>query len=266
MVLIVFATTGCKEKTPPDITVLGFYTPYQAYMEKLNGKVEAVTETNYWAVPEGETFVKGAKMTSKELDSIQYTGDFTARFDEAGDLVSCTYLDENSKVLSKWEIVKENDVMVKAQYTLNDTIRRYDKLKCNPEGEIMGGEVFNAVADTLVQSITGEKSVKGDTVKYQYFNFKGEARNKVLYIYGSSGQLLGFQSYDKDGNYMGGDEVTYDDKGELAGIKFFDKDKNITAENTFTNQYDTKGNPTSTICKDSNGFTVICVRVYTYFK
>ena len=55
LALIVFAVASCKEKKPADYTRLGNFTPYQTYMEKLNGKVETVAEKGYWAVPEGDT-------------------------------------------------------------------------------------------------------------------------------------------------------------------------------------------------------------------
>jgi ATP-dependent exoDNAse (exonuclease V) alpha subunit len=266
LAVTLFAVGGCKEKKQADYTILGFYTPYSGYMERLNGKVETVTETNYWAVPEGETFVKGKKMTSKELDSLNYTGDFTARFDEAGDLVSCTWYDENKKMLAKWEITKENNMMNRAEYTSDDTLRYYHKLKCDSEGDIIESEVYNAAADTLMWKGIAEKSVNGDTVTYKYFDNKGELNRKVLDIYNDKGLFQGYQSYDKDGNYLGSDELIYDENGKGTGIKFFDKDKNTTAANIFINEYDAKGNWIKTICKDEKGFTIIGERVYTYFE
>lgn len=265
LVLVFLAAASCKEKKTADYTILGMYTPYDGYMEKLNGKVKSITETNFWAIPEGETFVKGAKVTARQLDSLNYTGDFIARYDESGDIVSCTWIDENQNVRYKWEITKENNLMSGAKYTYNDTVRYYNKLKCDATGELIEGEVYNALTDTLMQKAIMEKNLAGDTVTYKYFNYKGELRNKVFYIYNTAGQLLGYQSYDKDGNYRGGDELTYDENGKISGIKFFDKDKNVTAENSFVSQLDAKGNPVSTICKDAKGFVLITERVYTYF-
>jgi hypothetical protein len=266
LALIFFASAGCKEKKQADYTVLGVYTPYQGYMEKLNGKVETVTETNFWAIPEGETFVKGRKMTSKELDSLNYTGDFTAKFDETGNIISCTWYDENKKMLSKWEITRKDDMTGKADYTFKDTVRFYDKLKFDSKGDIIELEEYNAKADTLLQKTTGEKSMNGDTITYINYNNKNELRNKGLFIYNDKGLFQGYQVYDKDGNYRGGDELTYDDKGDISGIKFFDKDKKVTAENTFINNLDAKGNPVISICKDATGFVIITERVYSYFE
>jgi hypothetical protein len=266
LAFVLIAAAGCKEKKPADYTRLGYYTPYQGLMEKLTGKVETVTETNFWAIPEGETFVKGKKMTSQELDSLNYMGDFTARFDEAGDIVSCTWYDENKNVLAKWEITKENNMMSGAEYTFNDTVRYYHKLKCDRDGDLSEAEIYNALADTLIRKGITEKSHTGDTITYIYFDNKGELFRKVLDIYDKKGLLQGYQSYDKDGNYLGGNEVVYDENGQMKNIKFFDKDKIVTAGNTFINEYDAKGNWIKSICKDDKGFTVISERVYTYFE
>ena len=68
--LVLLAAAACKETKPAEFTRLGIYTPYQGYMEKLNGKVESVAEKAYWATPESDTYVKGAKITRLEFDSI----------------------------------------------------------------------------------------------------------------------------------------------------------------------------------------------------
>ncbi len=34
--LVIFAAAACREKKPAEFTRLGFYTPYQGYMEKLS--------------------------------------------------------------------------------------------------------------------------------------------------------------------------------------------------------------------------------------
>lgn len=266
LALVLLAAASCKEKKQADFTLLGAYTPYQGYMEKLNGKVETVTETNFWAIPEGETFTKGKKMTSKELDSLNYTGDFTAKFDKAGNLISCTWYDENKTMLSKWEITRNDNMTGKADYTFKDTVRFHDKLKFDSKGDIIELEEYNTKTDTLIQRVTAEKSMKGDTITYMSFNKNNELSNKGLFIFNDKGLFRGYELYDRNGNYRGGDELTYDDNGTISGIKFLDKDKKVTAENTFINRLDAKGNPVSSICKDAAGFVIVTERVYTYFE
>jgi hypothetical protein len=266
LLVIVFAIAGCKTRKQAEYTVLGDYTPYQAYMEKLNGKVEKVVETNYWAVPDGESYKKGNKMTRKELDSIGYTGDFVATFDVAGDLVSCSGMDETQKTVYKWEIIKENNKLTRANYIYHDTLRYYEKLKCNDKGEIIAGSRFRAKTDTLIQSWIAKRNAKGDTTLYNVSNYKGEPSYKVKMLYNELKQFTGYQLYDKDGKYTGGNELQYDNLGKISAITFYDKDKKPVIGNDFINEYDSKGNWIKVICKDTKGFVIIGERAYKYFN
>ena len=76
LALIVFAVASCKEKKPADYTRLGYFTTYQTYMEKLNGKVESVAEKGYWAIPKVRLTSKEPGLQKHELDSIGYTYDY----------------------------------------------------------------------------------------------------------------------------------------------------------------------------------------------
>jgi len=264
--VVVFAVTSCKNKKQAECTVLGDYTPYSWYKEKLNGKVEKVIETNYWAIPEGESYIKGEKMTRKELDSLGYTGDFEATFDTDGDLVSCVIMDENKKEVYKWELSKENSMLARANYTYNDTLRIYQKLKCDENGDIKEVTDFRAEVDTMIDRGTIERNTRGDTIIYQIFNNNEEPTYKLLSFYNDLKQFIGYQAYDKDGNYSGGNELKYDNLGKISEITFYDKDKKTVTGNNFINEYDSKGNWVKIICKDKKGFAIIGERVYKYFE
>jgi hypothetical protein len=265
LIAVVFSVAGCKNNKPVESTILGVYTPYQMSMEKLNGKVEKVIETNYWAIPDGESYKKGEKMTRKQLDSLNYTSDFEATFDDAGDLVSCVMIDENKKTINKWELVKENNVLSKATYTYKDTIRSYHMLKCNTKGEIIEVNVFRPVVDTLTSSWIITKSPDGDKVTYEVLNYKGKHSYENILLYNKANQFLGYQAYNKEGKYNGGSEIKYNDQGKISGLIFYDKDKKATAENSFIYEYDSRGNWIKSVCKDTKGFAVIGERTYKYF-
>ena len=264
--VIVFVAAGCKNKQQSDFTIIGEFTPYQSNMEKLTGKVEKVTETNYWAVPDGESFKKGAKITKKQLDSLMYTSDFEVTYDIAGNLLSCSAIDENKKIVNKWELTRENNILIRADFTSKDTLRSYQKLTCDKNGDIIESVSYKAVVDTLLERMVAERSTKGDTVIYKVFNYKGEQISKYILFYNDLKQFLGYQGYDKDGNYSGGDESKYDDQGKLSQLIFYNKDKIPSSENSFVNEYDSKGNWVNQICKDKKGFAIIGERVYKYFE
>ena len=265
LVLCLFAAAGCKEEKPADYTRLSFFTPYQTYMEKLNGKVESVTEKGYWAVPEGESYIKGARITLAELDSIGYTNDFKAVFDADGDLVSSTTFDENEDVIDVWNMIKENNLLVRTEYISDDTVRYYQVVTSDAEGNPFLYEYYNALADTLVRKdeITGLET--NDTTIWQYYNFKGEPGTKYLLVFNDAGLLTTRQAILKDGTNGSSYALSYNEMGFQSEATFYDKDKNVRSHTLSSYEYDDKGNWVKVICKDDKGFTVIGERTYTYF-
>jgi len=266
LALVLFAAAGCKEKKPADYTRLGFYTQYQTYMEKLNGKVESVTEKGYWALPEGDTFVKGARITKKELDSIGYTYDYKAVFDADGDLVSSTTYDENDKVIDSWSFSKANNLLARAEYTVDDTVRFYTRISCDEEGNPYLYEAYNALTDTLLRKDEMRGFETNDTTIWQYYDSKGEPGSKYLLIFNDLGLMTNYEVHRKDGTPGSSYSFVYNDKGFQSELTFYDKDKIVTGKSSSTYEYDEKGNWVRNIIKDDKGFTVICERVYTYFE
>jgi hypothetical protein len=265
IVAFISSAVVCTGQKQVGYTLLGVYTPYQMSMEKLNGKVEKVIETNYWAIPDGGSYIKGQKLSKKQLDSLGYTSDFEATFDKAGDLVSCAIMKENKKIASKWELMKENNVLVRANNTVNDTLKSYHKLRCDKNGNIIEYDNYRAMADTLTGRWVVVMNPKGDTLIFNVFNYKGEQTYKALFLFNDLKQCIGYQGYNKDGIYSGGNEIKFDKEGKISELVFYDKDKNPTSENTFINEYDSKGNWIKQICKDKKGFVVFGEREYKYF-
>ncbi len=266
LALVLFAASGCQEKKPADFTRLGIYTPYQGYMEKLNGKVESVTENGYWAIPEADTYVKGARITKKELDSIGYTYDYKAVFDIDGDLVSSITLDENDKVIDTWRLSKVNNLLARSEYISDDTVRYKQVITCDEEGKPFLYEGYNAIADTLTQKIEVTGSYVNDTLKVQYFSHKGEVGSKYLFIFNDLGLLTRLEYYRKDGTPGSTTSYVYNDKGFQSDYTATDNEKKVTGKTSTGYEYDEKGNWTKGTIKDEKGFTIICERVYTYFE
>ncbi len=266
LALVLSAAASCQEKKPADFTRLGDFTPYQTYMEKLNGKVETVTEKGYWAIPEGDTYIKGARITRKELDSLGYTYDYKAIFDIDGDLVSCTTNDENGAVINTWRLSKVNNVLASAELTSMDTVRYRVDLTCDEDGNPILFEGFNAVADTLVQKVELKGSEVSDTLLVQYYDNRGEPKGKALQIFNEVGLLTDSWNIGKDGTPGTSYTLIYNDKGFQSEATFLDKDKNVAGKTYSTYEYDKMGNWIKVTCKDQKGFAVISERVYTYFK
>ena len=264
LLAIIFASTGCKNIKPAEYAILGYYTPYSSYPEKLIGKVEKIVERNYWATPEGDTYKKGNPITIKDRDSLNWTYDFEAVFDNTGTLISCNSIDENDKSIYKWELVKENNILASAKRISRDTVRVYQKLKCNANGEVVEELAYRPVADTLLGRFTIYIAAKKDTVIRQFYNYKNVPGSRGVYLYDDKGQFFREESFTNDFN--GAIEAKYNEKGKMSELTFYDKDKKVTGVNHFTYEYDQKGNWTKAIVKDDIGIVVIEERTYTYFE
>lgn len=264
--LVLLAVAACKEKKPAEFTRLGIYTPYQGYMEKLNGKVESVAEIGYWAIPEGDSYIKGARVTKKELDSLGYTYEYKAVFDIDGDLVTCTTSDENDKVIDIWRLFKTNGLLTKSEYVYNDTVRFRQVITCDEKGNPVLYEGYNEPVDTLAQKIEVKGSYLNDTLTAQYYNPKGEAGSKYLFMFNDQGLLTLLDYYRKDGTHWSSQVLNYNDKGFQSDYTAYDKDKNVSGRTYTTYEYDHIGNWIKATTRDERGFAIISERVYTYFE
>ncbi len=266
LAVVILAGAACKEKEPAEFTRLGIYTPYQGYMEKLNGKVESVTENGYWAIPEGDSYIKGARITKKELDSLGYTYEYKAVFDTDGDLVSSTTFDENDRVIDSWHLYKVNNNYARSEYTMDDTVRFRQVITCDDEGNPVLYEGYNEPADTLAQKIEFEGSYLNDTLTAQYYNPRGEAGSKYLFVFNDQGLLTLLDYYRKDGTHWSSQTFAYNDKGFQSEYTAYDKDKNVSGRTYTTYEYDQMGNWIKATTRDEKGFAIINERVYTYFQ
>ena len=264
--LILLAAAACKEKKPAEFTRLGIYTPYQGYMEKLNGKVESVTENGYWAIPEGDSYIKGARVTKNELDSLGYTYEYKAVFDADGDLVSSTTFDENDRVIDSWHLYKVNNIYARSEYIMDDTVRFRQVITCDDEGNPVLYEGYNEPADTLGQKIEFEGSYLNDTLISRFYNYRGEAGAKYLFMFNDQGLLTLWEYYRKDGTLWSSQVINYNDKGFQSEFTSFDKDKNVSGRTYTTYEYDQMGNWIKATTRDEKGFALINERVYTYFE
>lgn len=264
--LVLLAASACKEKKPAEFTRLGIYTPYQGYMEKLNGKVESVTENGYWAIPEGDSYIKGARVTKKELDSLGYTYEYKAVFDVDGDLVSCTTFNENDRVIDSWRLYKVNNLYARSEYTMDDTVRFRQVITCDEKGNPVLYEGYNEPADTLAQKIEFEGSYLNDTLTVRFFNQRSEAGGKYLFVFNDQGFLTHLDFYRKDGTFGSSQALNYNDKGFQSEYISLDKDKNITGKTYSAYEYDQRGNWIKATTRDERGFAIMSERIYTYFE
>jgi hypothetical protein len=262
--VIVIMIAGCKN-TPVEFTLLGDYTPYNRYPEKISGRVKELIENNYWAIPQGGTFIKGNKMTVRERDSLPWTNDFTAFFDDKGGLISCTLTDEDSKSLSRWELSRDNNNQTIAKFITNDTVRNWRKLNFDAKGNLTEILQYREGNDTVLSRCSAKTSLKKDTIELWWYNNKNAPISKHVFIYDGNGQFFRTEAYDHEGVFRAAVDAQYNNKGKVSELIFYNRNKEIIAEDYFTYEYDNKGNWVKAIVKNQKGKVVIEERTYTYF-
>jgi hypothetical protein len=265
--VIVFATAGCKNSKPALETLLGDGTPYYQYPEKMNGNVSKVVEKNYWAVPAGDAFSKGKALTKADRDTLGgWTPDYEATFDKDGNLASCTYLDENGKATSKYEITVDNNSQVIGKNYVNDSIVYYDKFNLDENGKRNGFIRYSPVVDTVSGKFEIKTNTPENTMEYNMITTKGISLYKIVLYFNDLKQFTHSEYIGKDGKLQLSYVVKYNEKGSASELTILDKDKKVSAVNYLTYEYDSKGNWVKAIVKDLKGIVVIEERTYTYFE
>jgi len=262
-----FVVNSCKNGKPTGETLLGDGTPYYQYPEKMIGNVNKVIEKNYWAIPEGDSFIKGNLLTQADRDSLGgWTSDYEATFDNAGNLVSCVFTDENNKVTARYEISADNDANLTGRSTAADTLQYYDKFKLDADGKRIGFERYQPKADTIVGKFEVKTSSPENTMEYSRVNTKGAVLYKIILFFNDQKQFTHSEYYGKDGAFRLSYEVKYNEKGTVSELTILDKDKKLSAVNYLTYEYDSKGNWIKAYVKDQKGIVVIEERTITYFE
>jgi hypothetical protein len=259
-------TFSCTTEKPAGTTILGDGTPYSNSPEIMVGKVKTVVEKNYWAIPDGDSYKKGNILTRAEHDSLGWTDDFEAVYDENGVIVVCTGLDENGNPAWKNESIIENKLVTKRNLIRKDTLRIYDHFKYDKNGFLISGTRLRAGVDTLLFSVNIKTNSVGYPTEFQLINSKGEPAEKYVYTYDEQNRFTQFEVFDKEGKFNYRYEVKYNDKSKVSELKIRDKDNNITGSNYFIYEYDEKGNWVKAVVKDDNNHVVIEERSYTYFE
>lgn len=264
--ILVIVAFSCKNEKPAEFTRLGDGTPYSNSPEMMNGKVKSVTEKNYWAIPDGDTFKKGNPLTEADRDSLGgWTEDFEAVFDVNGVIQSCTAMDGTGTQLWKNESIVENGLIVKRSIFITDTLSSYDKYEYGENKFITGGARYRAKLDTLMFSVNVKTNEIGYPVDAQFFNSKGDSTWKNTYNYDAQNNFVSFENFDKTGKRTFAYDVKYNEKNKVSELTLKDKDDKITDVNYITYDYDDKGNWIKGVVKNLKDKVVIEERTYTYF-
>lgn len=161
---------GCMKQKPTESTVLQYFTPLGNYPYQLNGKIQKMTEKNFWAKVDDGKYLKGEKITQKELDSLSWMPDYEVILTRDGLIENCSAIDENGNTIWKNQLKIENGKYVVNQFFRNDTLRYYENIKYNEKGEFSELSRYRSIVDTLLMTGLILQNPTGDTITLKVLN------------------------------------------------------------------------------------------------
>ncbi len=257
--------TACKEKEQEKTTALFYFTPYSDFPEYLKGQLKSVKESNYWAIEKDGQVVPGELITQKERDSLNWSSDFIAYFNEAGVPSRVDYVTYDWKINS-WVIDIADNLMTKATWIKLDTPRYYFKQVYDASRNHTESTGYRYGTDTLIQKVTLTYDQNGKNNAVNYFNYKGELTARINYIWNEKSLVSELNSYNASDSLTSETKIEYNENGFYTRAEYRDGKGNTTSTYKLEyNEYDDRGNwIAASIYKDGK-LTFYCKREYVYY-
>ena len=257
--------TGCKEKEQEKTTALFYFTPYSDFPEYLKGQLKSVKEFNYWAIEKDGQVVPGDLITQKERDSLNWSSDFTAYYNEAGVPSRVDYVTYDWKINS-WVIDIEDNLMIKATWIRLDTPRYYFKPVYDAKRNHIESTGYRYGKDTLIQKITLTYDQNGRNDVVNYFNYKGEPTTRYKFIWNEKSLVSEFSTYNASDSLTSTTKIEYNENGFYTMAEYRDGlGKVLRTLKPEYIEYDDRGNWTSAVIYDDGKLTFYCKREYVYY-
>lgn len=254
---------ACTGKDQEKTTRLYHFTPYQDMPEILTGKVKSVTELNYWAIEKDGSFEPGLLVTTKERDSLYWSNDFTATFNEWGNIERCDYFNADQQAGS-WVIENDQTQYKKAGWYENDTLKVSALFLYDQNGLLTEAKAFRN--DTLWYRNEASYDDKGNIIESRNYNPSGELTRKYVITWNELSLATGRKVYNASDSLLSGGRAEYNDKGFYTRVELLDGKGEIAS--TITGKYlsyDKKGNWLTGIFQIDNHQPFYIIRSYTYF-
>ncbi len=260
---IAILCVNCSVDQPVEKTVVGLYTPYAAFPEKVNKKVKEIREINFWPVEKNGKIEAGLRLTEAARDTVNWTGNFSVQFNESGLAEKVIEFDENEKTLAIWEITNESGFHRSAKRLENDTVVYLQEIRKLNDGTYRT-EVTDAQNDTLLYSAVMELDENNNYKNYQFFSSKGEPRSKWEYSYDASNHITGY-TVTRNDTLRSGMNFTFNDKGFIETQETYNKLNETSALYRYEYEYDNEGNWIKNIAILDGKPFMVAIREYTYY-
>ncbi|MFZ5940402.1 MAG: hypothetical protein ACOYXB_07490 [Bacteroidota bacterium] len=244
-------------------TEMGIFTPYTFNPEKLNGRVRVLTERYYLALPDGNNFSKGPRITLSMRDSISWSNDYVVYFDKNGLITSTSFIDENDKPFSTWNMEISNSRITEATWTDHGVPDTHIRLRYTENGVLNTLEQYRAGSDSLNFRIAFTLDSRDIVTRWDFIRNDGDTIKSYLFRLDGDGRRTGYQELNRRGRVVIDTKYTYNDRGSTTEQLTFDG-AGIPHVFTYTYTYDQRGNWIRAVA-ESDKQTVIAEREILYY-
>ncbi len=257
--------TACKEKEQEKTTALFYFTPYSDFPEYLKGQLKSVKEFNYWAIEKDGQVVPGELITQKERDSLNWSSDFTAYYNEAGVPSRVDFVTYDWKINS-WVIDIEDNLMTKATWIKMDTPRYYYKPVYDANRNHIESTGYRYGTDTLIQKVTLAYDQNGKHNAVNYFNYKGEPTGRNSFIYNEKSLVSEYNYHNSSDSLTSETKIEYNENGFYTRAEYLDGKGNVnmTLKVEYI-EFDDRGNWIAASIRSNEKLTYYCKREYVYY-
>lgn len=264
---ILLMLSGCKTTPEPvKTTALSYFTPYQIYPENLNGQIVSVEEMNYLATMVDGEVVKGELMTKEMRDSLKWSQNFTAYFNDNGEMTHIDrYYDDND--VRTWRIEFKDNLMIYAEWIRDDTVRYYyDSIEYKEPGHISSSKYFRAPDDKHLYSYTYTTNEEGYWTGGNNFNAEGEKLRSYMMVLNEKNLTEDYKLFNENDSLLSEIKCTYNDKGFYTRAVFLSGTGEVRRTNDIEyTRYDEMGNWLESRIYDNGELISICERKYEYY-
>jgi len=266
-ILAIIAIAGYSQKVRSEQTVLGMGTDYLLYPEILKGKLKELKEQNYWTIEKDGKSIAGKLLTWKELDSIGSTKNFTAYFDNAGNLTRYDVLgDDDQPAISTVGTMKDGRC-IRWETSNKGKLTSYTTPEYDSKGFLIAGKVFSPAKDTLLSSFVVTNDMNGNYNRIEYYNFKGLKTGYWALTFNPEGRITNAGYYNRGDTLAMTMKNEYSGNGQMATQDSYNTKTRQHSVWVMKNlSYDAKGNSLETAYDIENGkYKVFCKRTYIYY-
>lgn len=263
LAIALMALTGCKMSNNEESTTVGLLTPFFHVPQKFSGHIKEMTITGYWAVVDGDKITKGKMLTSAELDSLNLVDHFTISFDELGNVLNYSYLDENMKPYLSYSYHIEDGMPVNGSFLEEGVLAYMQRLEYDTLGNLIEIQSVITDNDSVVNYRKFDYSEKGKYSAINIFTGAGELNRYSTYTWNDSDVIIRIENYANSGQFTGGLDNNYHDDGFLKSQTRINADRSTGTLYEFRiEKKDKMGNPV--IVVNLHDGEVIFIDEYSY--